>query len=243
MYDDYKVYCYTSPSNKKYIGQTRMSLERRANHGIGYKSSKKFFKAIMKYGWHWFENNVEILKENLTKKEADFFEQYYIQIYDTINNGYNIQKGGEFNPADVLNIPIVGIQCSTLKIVFWDSAVKAAKELGINNKNISACLKKHNNGKTSGGWIWFYYSDWEKMSEDEKKCAMQIKPYDHKGRRKPVICVETQEVFSSGIAAAEKKQVTPASICACCKHPNQKSKSKDGKFYHWRYYLEEVEQK
>ena len=46
----YMVYAYTSPSSKKYIGQTCTSLSIRANNGEGYKTSPKFYQAIKKYG-------------------------------------------------------------------------------------------------------------------------------------------------------------------------------------------------
>lgn len=46
----YMVYVYTSPSSKKYIGQTCTSLSIRANNGEGYKTSPKFYQAIKKYG-------------------------------------------------------------------------------------------------------------------------------------------------------------------------------------------------
>jgi len=47
----YKVYKYTSPSNKVYIGQTCNSLKVRAANGEGYKECPKFFEAIKKYGF------------------------------------------------------------------------------------------------------------------------------------------------------------------------------------------------
>lgn len=85
------IYCYTSPSGKKYIGQTKTSLKERAGsiNYRGYKGCPVFYKAIQKYGIENFE--VEILREVpldlLTEEEAQF-----ILYYDTINKekGYNI---------------------------------------------------------------------------------------------------------------------------------------------------------
>ena len=49
------IYCYTSPSNKKYIGQTIKSLKERAkNNGNGYLNCTIFFRAIQKYGFEKF---------------------------------------------------------------------------------------------------------------------------------------------------------------------------------------------
>ena len=91
----YKVYKYTSPSNKIYIGQTNRSLAKRANHGKGYIHSSYFYAAIQKYGFDNFQ--CEILKDNLTLDEANYWETYYIQLYNTTNRqyGYNISFGGK----------------------------------------------------------------------------------------------------------------------------------------------------
>ena len=148
---EYKIYCYTSPSGRKYIGRTKKPISFRANHGKAYKSCPAFYRAIQKYGWLWFENHCEILETNLTKEEADKLEKYYIDKFDSRNNGYNIQSGGEFNPSEILSIPIIGINCKTKEVFSYPSAVEAAKALGCNNKNITSCLKNKNNGKTPNG--------------------------------------------------------------------------------------------
>ena len=87
----WKVYCYTTPSNKKYIGITAYSLEQRMKNGY----NQYFTNALKKYG----KDNVrgEILVDNLTFEEAQKQEQYYIHLYDTTNKekGYNITHGGE----------------------------------------------------------------------------------------------------------------------------------------------------
>ncbi len=85
---------YNEISGKSYIGQTVQSTNARAKYGgKGYKDSPKFWRAIQKYGWNTFK--LIILKEVDSFEEADQLEQYYIQQYDTINNGYNIDGGGQ----------------------------------------------------------------------------------------------------------------------------------------------------
>lgn len=91
----YIVYKYTSPSNKVYIGQTCRSLDRRAYEGKGYVHSTHFYSAILKYGFKNFKR--DILKDNLTLKEANYWEEYYIKYYNSTDRekGYNIQFGGD----------------------------------------------------------------------------------------------------------------------------------------------------
>lgn len=84
------IYCYTSPSGKKYIGKTKTTLKERAkNQAKGYKGCKAFYNAIQKYGWNNFE--VEILEE-VPLDIIDDTEVEYILLYDTTNKnkGYNI---------------------------------------------------------------------------------------------------------------------------------------------------------
>lgn len=95
-YEDksYKVYKYTSPSNKYYIGITNTSLQARSGrNGINYKQSSKFWRAIQKYGWENFKR--EILEDNIpTIEKAWEREQYYVSLYDSYKNGYNLTIGG-----------------------------------------------------------------------------------------------------------------------------------------------------
>jgi group I intron endonuclease len=79
-------------NDKVYIGQTWFSLKERWNNGNGYSSSLKINNAIDKYG----KNNFyyEVLTLCGTQETADFWEMFFIQKYDSINNGYNIATGG-----------------------------------------------------------------------------------------------------------------------------------------------------
>lgn len=91
----YCIYVHTSPSNKVYVGKSRnKNLNNRwGKNGIGYKDSPIFWNAIQKYGWDSFRH--EILKEGLTKYQANQLEQYLISKYKNLDQSYNIAKGGE----------------------------------------------------------------------------------------------------------------------------------------------------
>lgn len=86
-YNTYKVYKYTSPSKKIYIGQTYRTLDQRAGkNGINYKQCPKFYNAILKYGFENFKR--EILKDNLNLKQANYYQQYYIKVFKSNQPGY-----------------------------------------------------------------------------------------------------------------------------------------------------------
>ncbi len=89
----YCVYMHNNKiNNKKYIGQTCNIEKRWEYNGCHYKNSFKFYSALIKYGWNNFDH--VILKENLFLEEANFWESYYINYYNSIENGYNIKTGG-----------------------------------------------------------------------------------------------------------------------------------------------------
>lgn len=93
--NDYCIYIHTNQINGKvYIGQTKNIENRWMNQGEKYKYSPRFWSAIQCYGWDNFSH--EILKDNLSKEEADKQEIYYINKYDSTNldKGYNLTKGG-----------------------------------------------------------------------------------------------------------------------------------------------------
>jgi group I intron endonuclease len=104
MENEGEIYCITSPSGKKYIGQCVKQLSNGKNWGytqrwkehIRDSNSRNYCRllnnAIIKYGSENF--TVEIIKEcNIS--ELNYYEQYYINSYNTLSpNGYNLTTGG-----------------------------------------------------------------------------------------------------------------------------------------------------
>lgn len=88
------IYILTSPSGKKYVGQTTSLKKRFNSYKNGGKVAQiKLYRAIEKYGWDNF--NKEILDfYNLSQEELDNLEIKYIKELDSFNNGYNCTIGG-----------------------------------------------------------------------------------------------------------------------------------------------------
>lgn len=91
------LYRLISPSGKSYIGLTSKSFRQRFNrhkHSINSKSGycKKLSQAFKKYPVNTW--NYEILYSIEDKLTAQNEEIEYIKLYDSIENGYNILKGG-----------------------------------------------------------------------------------------------------------------------------------------------------
>lgn len=85
-------------NNKLYIGQTTKTLEERIkNHRNSFVSGvdNHLYRAMRKYGWDKF--HFITIREADTQEELDALEEYYIEKYDTIHNGYNMARGGSIN--------------------------------------------------------------------------------------------------------------------------------------------------
>ena len=94
-----KIYIITNDiNNKVYIGQTVRSLHRRFichccnDNGKGKNMYIK--RAILKYGKEHFQIN---LLEEVEESLLDEREIYWIKIYDSFHNGYNLTEGGNSN--------------------------------------------------------------------------------------------------------------------------------------------------
>jgi group I intron endonuclease len=90
------IYCLTSPSGKKYIGQTLRKLEKRMNeHKKMITGCVALNNAIQKYGFDKFQ--IETLLE-INDELLNLYESKFIDTYQTIYpNGYNIRSGGSLN--------------------------------------------------------------------------------------------------------------------------------------------------
>lgn len=95
MYIIYKHTCLVN--QKSYIGLTKHSVEKRFKEHL-YEAltnnQNKFYKALRKYSKENFVS--EILEEDISNlKLANEREIYWIDYYDSYNNGYNNTRGGD----------------------------------------------------------------------------------------------------------------------------------------------------
>lgn len=91
------VYCIKNDINDKvYIGKTVYTINQRFKRHLqdarNHKCNSKLHRAILKYGEEHF---YPIMIEECSDEEAFEKEKYYIQLYDSVKNGYNISYGGE----------------------------------------------------------------------------------------------------------------------------------------------------
>jgi group I intron endonuclease len=125
------IYKITSPSNKIYIGKSINIEHRKKQYRNFYTQSKgqgKIYNSLKKYGWenHTFEIIEECSVEHLNEREI-----YWIFYYNSMNEGLNIQLGGEggfhsFETIEKMRKTKLG------KSSPW--AIPTAKNMGKSNK-------------------------------------------------------------------------------------------------------------
>lgn len=93
------IYKITNQVNGKvYIGQSVNIKHRWAEHRRRYENGKEIlYQAMRKYG---IENFIFEILEECKVEDLDVKEQYYIQKYNSYNNGYNMTIGGQLNKTD-----------------------------------------------------------------------------------------------------------------------------------------------
>jgi group I intron endonuclease len=100
----YSIYRATNRANGKvYIGFSKDWKQRKRRHKSIYKTTQnKFYDAIKKYGWESFD--WEEIYTSLDKDHCYLvMEQYFIEQYNSIENGYNIIQGGTGTLGAVAN--------------------------------------------------------------------------------------------------------------------------------------------
>lgn len=204
--ETYCVYSHTNKVNGKvYIGLTSMKPEARWKNGIGYHSGTHFRNAIDKYGWDNFDH--KIIKDNLTKDEAGYWEKYYISLYNSMDRhyGYNMSSGGENGGGHP--------QTEETRKKISENGYHQ----GMKGKKHSEETKRKMSESRTG----------RRFSEESKR---KISEAHRKLRNKRIYCVELDCVFESLDEASEKIGRSKAVIVDCCK-----GRQKTCGGYHLRY--------
>ena len=216
----YTIYMHKNKINNKiYVGQTCQTLQERwGSKGSGYKTCTKFKNAINKYGWDNFEHI--IIEEVYSPEEADEREKYWINYYNSVENGYNLSYGGgslhSFSNEHKTNLQRAIINKIGRKVIcvntkkIYETLSEAEKDTGA--KHIGDCCKRKiltsGKDKEGNGLVWRYLEDY---NENEK---ITLKP--QKRTKTKVLCVETNKIYNSAKEAERETGVDSTSIGRCC---------------------------
>lgn len=196
-------------NNKVYVGQTCKNklTYRWGVNGICYRHQSKFYNAIKKYGWDNFEHIV--LEENVSLDDVDRKEKYYIDKFNSIKNGYNVQEGG-INHRPITKRKIVyQFDLKGKFIKKWSSITEAGETLNIALGSIVKVCKHQL--LSCGGYLWSYKKDIK-----SKRCAnsnaKKVCQYDLKGN-----LINTYDSLKQAAIVVTGKENSKSKICNCCK--------------------------
>lgn len=196
----YSIYVHINKANNKaYVGQTKQKPERRwRTNGKGYIDSPLFYKPIQKYGWDNFEHI--ILEECPNANSANEREIYWIQYFNSFDNGYNLTPGGNNYMGELWkNLEFK----EKMKKSF---SIKAQKEWA-DSKRAEVKQKKMQEG------IQRVWSDENWRKKRIEKIIGEKNP-----NSKKVVNLETGKIFSTIKEASEWADLkSVSSIGQCCK--------------------------
>lgn len=223
------IYLVTNIINgKQYVGQTIRPLRERWRDHCRVKDDNYFHRAIRKYGADSFR--LEVIDTAKSVEELDRKEIFWIKELNTLYpGGYNLKIGGDasmrgrfgmFNPKAKI---IYQFTLDGAMVNGYYGVGDAARRTGISQSGIGRSAKRGD--VLAGGCVWLWHSDdmWEQLIH-------RIDNYTG-GRKQPVVCVETGEVFQSASDAARKYGTIASSVLSCCSGRLKTTAKK-----HWKYY-------
>ena len=198
-------------NHKKYVGLTTRNLEIRWKEHMRH-SSQTIDKAIQKYG----KDNFTIKKiDECPDEELDEKEKYWIQYFNSVEEGYNITTGGrdENMVLDLTNF----------------EKVKNLWEEGYGQKAITQLLKI--NVETTHNYLL-------KNGITEEDIKQRHRELVGKSKSKKIVQLDINnniiKIWDSIISIDRAKICSKATINRCLKDPSKVSNG-----YKWRYYESE----
>ena len=199
-----------------------------------YHFNKYLQNSYNKYKEHSF---IWTVLEYCHESELDEREMYWIAYYNTYENGFNANKGGGGNRGFHRTEETRKKSSESLKKA-WTDADERRKEFsermsGENNPmygrtgQLNPAYGQDHSGENGG----MYGKHHTKESNELNRQA-------HLGANnkmsKPVVCIETGEIFASQGEAGRAKKCDSTTINKCCR-----GVKKTAGGYHWRYATQE----
>lgn len=230
--------CTCSGNNKSYIGQAKDVKTRKCEHLSELRGGYHFNAYLQRsYDKYKEDSLVWVVLEYCDENELDDKEIYWIAYYDTYRNGFNANEGGNGNRGYQKSEETKRKLTESLKIS-WAAADDRRKEFsermtGENNPMygktgiLSPAYGKDHSGK-NGGMYGKHHSD------DAKELNRQAHLGAKNKNSKPVVCIETGEIFASQGEAGRMKYCDSSTINKCCR-----GVKKTAGGYSWRYATQE----
>ena len=209
-------------NHKKYIGQTRRKLKARISSQLTShtRDNKKLREDVKIYGAKSFTVSTIIVCDDY---KLDYYEKWFILLYNTIKYGYNHDLGGirgKHGEPKVCPICKTKFYIKRGKYCSKECRLKAIPRLRIIKKccNCGKEYETHPCKKESSKYCSL------KCKNEHQKITMQNNTHSkgknqgsNNGRAKPCVCIETGQVFSTARLASDWlgcKNNDVASVCS-----------------------------
>lgn len=197
-----------------YIGSTTKNLEERIQDHVSKaknNNGSKFQEAISTYGidaFIWEQIDIASTNDELAQKEIKYIEEF-----DSLNSGYNSDKGGGFKKT-IYKYNLDGSLNST-----FENLSDAGESINVRKQDISRACWSVNH--TLGGFQWSYqYSEPFTSETDNRK--KEVLQYNLNGN--------LLAIYVSASEASRKTGISKTCITRCCREERNHS----GGFL-WKY--------
>lgn len=231
-------------NGKNYIGISKDCYRRKTSHFSALNRNKHsnshLQRAWNKYGANAFDFSII---EQCPQSCLEEREVFWITHFDSCNNGYN-QSYGADGTVNVVYPEERGVKISKAlkgrkypehsgahspkakRIICldtkkqYDCMVDASCDIGIANSAIVRSCKEHI-AICDNKYVFAYMDDYLNMTDTEVKNILDFahKKYGYKkpSSAKPIICLNTEEIFEDGIIASKKTNTDHSYLIKCCK--------------------------
>lgn len=212
-------------NEKVYIGQTIRDIKVRWKNHCYQNSGSILKKAIDKYGKHNFK--VKIIAKCNSIEEMNHRETYYIKLFNTLSpNGYNLNTGGNNRIPSKETRNKMSISRSGEKHPmfgkFHSEETKKKISAAHIGKKVAPFSDEHKRkiGYSNRGKLRPKSVEWrnnQRMQMTGRKNSKETKIKRANSRKKKVMCVNTNTMYSSIKEAAKIHNVWAGNLCSLLK--------------------------
>ena len=223
------IYCIENIiNNKKYIGQSVDVDGRWSKHqsslNKGDHDNDYLQKSWNKYGK---ENFKFYILEYCKKDELDEKENYYIDLYNTLNRdcGYNLKSGGQ--ATNQLSEEIRNKISESNKKAYENSDLRKIRSIDALNQWADPEIRAKITGENNG----MYGKHHSEEAKNKISKYRSGKPV-HKNTT-PVLCVELNKIFENAVIAAKEMSTYSGNLLKVCQGKRETCAG-----YHWQFITE-----
>lgn len=230
--------CTCNANGESYIGQSQDVKLRKCQHLSELRGGKHFNQHLQRAYDKYKEYNFSwTVLEYCSENELDDREIYWIAYYDSYHNGFNANEGGKSNRNFERTDEFKEKLSTILKDVWADADDRrrdfSQRMIGGNNPmfgrtgKLNPAYGQDHSGENNGMYGKHH-------TDKAKELNRQAHLGANNKMSKPVVCVETGEIFASQGEAGRIKKCDSTTINKCCR---EIKKTAGG--YHWRYATQE----